>query len=161
MRVLPLALLLLLSACAERWEKPGATESDSDAAQATCTAQAAEQIRPAMVWMQVQPAYWEPGETHCWTSPNGGTRCTRRPARLRPPIYDWVDVNISYQTHRTLQLRMNLQKLPICSLGLHVVYCSQLRCFLSTVASHHASYCLRLRPCSQLRAHVSFHYFEK
>jgi hypothetical protein len=47
-----------------------------------------------MVWMQVQPAYWEPGETHCWTGPNGATRCTRRPPRLRPPIYDWVDVNI-------------------------------------------------------------------
>ena len=94
MRVLPLAFLLLLSACAERWEKPGATEADSEAAQSACTAQAAEEIKPAMVWMQVQPAYWEPGETHCWTSPNGGTRCTRRPARLRPPIYDWVDVNI-------------------------------------------------------------------
>ena len=94
MRALPLALLLLLSACAERWEKPGATEADSEAAQSACTAQAAEEIKPAMVWMQVQPAYWEQGETHCWTSPNGGTRCTRRPARLRPPIYDWVDVNI-------------------------------------------------------------------
>ncbi|MFM7779012.1 MAG: hypothetical protein ACKPB8_09690 [Alphaproteobacteria bacterium] len=94
MRALPLALLLLLTACAERWEKPGATEADSDAAQATCTAQAAEEIKPAMVWMQVQPAYWEPGETRCWTSPNGVTNCTRRPPRLRPPIYDWVDVNI-------------------------------------------------------------------
>ena len=94
MRVLPLALAVLLAACAERWEKPGATEADSDAAQSACTAQAAEQIRPAMVWMQVQPAYWEPGETHCWTGPNGATRCTRRPSRLRPAIYDWVDVNI-------------------------------------------------------------------
>ena len=83
MRLLPLTLALLLAACAERWEKPGATEADSDAAQSACTAQAAEQIRPAMVWMQVQPAYWDSGETHCWTSPNGVTNCTRRPPRLR------------------------------------------------------------------------------
>jgi len=48
MRVLPLALALLLAACAERWEKPGATEADSDAAQAACTAQAAEQIKPGL-----------------------------------------------------------------------------------------------------------------
>jgi hypothetical protein len=94
MRVVPLVLALLLAACAERWEKPGATEADSDAAQSACTAQAAEQIRPAMVWMQVQPAYWEPGETRCWTHPNGVRDCVRRPPRLRPPIYDWVDVNI-------------------------------------------------------------------
>jgi hypothetical protein len=56
MRLLPLTLAVLLAACAERWEKPGATEADSDAAQAACTAQAAEQIKPAMVWMQIQPA---------------------------------------------------------------------------------------------------------
>ena len=94
LRLLPLALLLLLAACAERWERPGATEAEADAAQSACTALAAEQIKPAMVWMQVQPAYWEAGETHCWTAPNGVTRCTRRPPRLRPPVYDWVDVNI-------------------------------------------------------------------
>jgi hypothetical protein len=34
MRKIALCLFLLLAACAERWEKPGATEADSDAAQA-------------------------------------------------------------------------------------------------------------------------------
>ena len=94
MRLLPLCLLLLLAACAERWEKPGATEAESDAAQSACTAVAAEKIAPAMVWMQVQPAYWEPGDRHCWTGANGITRCRSSPPRWRPPVFDWVDVNI-------------------------------------------------------------------
>ncbi|MEY4794639.1 MAG: hypothetical protein RL312_166 [Pseudomonadota bacterium] len=94
MRFLPLVLALLLAACAERWEKPGTTEAESDAAQSACTAQAAEKIAPAMVWMQVQPAYWEPGDRHCWTGANGATYCRSSPPRWRPPVFDWVDVNI-------------------------------------------------------------------
>lgn len=94
MRLLPLILLLLLAACAERWEKPGATEAEGDAAQAGCTALAAEQIKPAMVWMQVAPAYWEPGDRHCWTGGNGVTHCRNSPPRFRPPVFDWVDINI-------------------------------------------------------------------
>lgn len=82
MRFLPLMLLWLLSACAERWEKPGTTEAEADAAQAACTAQAAEHIKPAMVWMQVAPAYWEPGDRHCWTGANGVTHCPQQPAAL-------------------------------------------------------------------------------
>lgn len=52
-------LLLLLAGCAERWERPGATEAESEAAQAECTAVAARQVPPAMVWGQTSPGYWE------------------------------------------------------------------------------------------------------
>lgn len=106
MRFLALMLLCLLPACAERWEKPGTTEAEAEAAQAACTAQAAERIKPAMVWMQVSPGYWEVGDRHCWTGPNGGMQCYTRPPRWRPPVFDWVDINIpARQEARTTCLR--------------------------------------------------------
>ena len=45
-------------------------------------------------WMQVAPAYWEPGDRHCWTGANGVTHCRSSPPRWRPPVFDWVDINI-------------------------------------------------------------------
>lgn len=87
-----LAILLLLAACAERWERPGATEAESEAAQAQCEALAARQVPPAMVWTQVSAGYWEPAERRCRTR-NGVTDCVYRPGRYIPPRFDWVDAN--------------------------------------------------------------------
>ncbi len=84
-------LLVLLAACAERWERPGATEAESEAALAICAAEAARQVPPAMVWTMVSPGSWIPGEQACW-SEGGRRRCVRRPARYIPPRYDWVDL---------------------------------------------------------------------
>lgn len=87
-----LLLLLSLAGCAERWERPDATQAESEAAQAQCTAVAANEVPPAMVWTMVQPGTWIPGERSCWT--NGGvTRCAQRGPRYIPPRYDWVDAN--------------------------------------------------------------------
>lgn len=85
-------ILLLLAGCAERWERPGATEADSDAAQAQCTAVAAQQVPPALVWTQTAPARYEPGERRCRTY-RGHTECVTRPSRYIPPQYGWVDAN--------------------------------------------------------------------
>ncbi len=65
MRKLALCLFLLLAACAERWEKPGATEADSNAAQAACGRLAAAQIRPHWVRTMTRPAGYDPGERVC------------------------------------------------------------------------------------------------
>ena len=86
------ALLLLLAACAERWERPGATEAESEAALAICAGEAARQVPPAMVWTMVSPGSWVPGEQRCWTQ-NNRTRCVRSAPRFIPPRYDWVDMN--------------------------------------------------------------------
>ena len=88
-----LILMLLLAGCAERWERPGATEAESDAAQALCTAIAAEQVAPVMVWTQVAPARWEAGERRCRTR-GRHTECHTRPARYIPPQYGWVDAAV-------------------------------------------------------------------
>lgn len=92
MRMRPAAaLLLLLVACAERWERPGATEAESEAALAICTGEAARQVPPAMAWTMVAPGSWIPGEQRCWTQ-NNRTECVRSPPRFIPPRYDWVDL---------------------------------------------------------------------
>lgn len=93
MRVLVPIVLLLLAGCAERWERPGATEAESDAAQAQCSAVAAQQVPQALVWTQVAPARYEPGERRCRTY-RGHTECVTRAPRYVPPQYGWVDANV-------------------------------------------------------------------
>lgn len=88
-----LAILLPLAACAERWDRPGATEAESDAAQAQCEAVAAREVPPAMVWAQVSSGHWEPSERRCRTR-RGVTECVTRPGRYVPPRHDWVDANV-------------------------------------------------------------------
>ena len=88
-----LALLIFLAGCAERWERPGATEAESEAAQARCTAVAAQQVPPVMVWAQVEPARWEPGERRCYTRGHR-TECYTRAPRYIPPRYGWVDAAV-------------------------------------------------------------------
>ena len=93
MRKPALCLLLFLAACAERWEKPGATEADSDAAQAACGRLAAAQIRPNWVSTMIRPGGYDPGETFCWKS-NGIKQCqvVRKPG-WRSAQYHTYDAN--------------------------------------------------------------------
>ena len=88
-----LFLLLFLAACAERWEKPGVTEAEADAAQAACTRFAAAQIMPRLVTEMTRPGWYDPGETSCWKS-NGIKRCevVRRPG-WRVAEYRTYDAN--------------------------------------------------------------------
>ncbi|MBR0683458.1 hypothetical protein GXW74_23430 [Roseomonas eburnea] len=87
-----LLFLVLLAGCAERWERPGATEADSEAAQAECTARAAQLVPPALVWTVIAPGYWEGPERRCFTR-RGRTECVTRAGRFVPPQYGWVDAN--------------------------------------------------------------------
>ena len=93
MRKPPLCLLLFLAACAERWEKPGVTEAEADAAQAACTRFAAAQIMPRLVTEMTRPAGYDPGETRCWKS-NGIKQCrvVRHPG-WRAAEYRTYDAN--------------------------------------------------------------------
>jgi hypothetical protein len=85
-----LPLALGLAACAERWERPGATEAEAEAAQAACTALAAREVPPALVWTQIAPPRFDPPERRCRTF-RGVTECWTLPGRYHPPLYGWVD----------------------------------------------------------------------
>lgn len=97
MRRLPLLLLLLLAACAERWERPGATEAESEAAQARCTAEAGFRVPQALVWTQVSSGHYVSGSRSCRTR-GDRTECTYTPGYYVPPRYGWVDVNTAQRS---------------------------------------------------------------
>ena len=90
MRALALCLLLLLAACAERWERPGSTEADGDAANAACTDQAQLAVPVQLAWQIVEPARIE-RDRRCWVE--GGRERCRIYDRWRPARWGHVDVN--------------------------------------------------------------------
>ena len=92
-----LLLLLILAACAERWERPGATEAESEAAQARCTAEAGFRVPPALVWTQVSAGYWVSPRRSCRRH-GDRTECVYTPGYYVPPRYGWVDVNTSQRS---------------------------------------------------------------
>jgi hypothetical protein len=89
-RIAALLLLLLLPACAEVWERPGATEAEAERMLAICTGRAAREVPPALVWTMVEPPRWVPGERVCQRI---GDRvvCHYYPGRHIPARFDWVD----------------------------------------------------------------------
>lgn len=89
-RWLLLPALLLLAACAEVWERPGASEEEAERMLALCTARAAREVPPVMAWTMVEPSRWIPGERVCQQV---GDRlvCTYYPGRYIPPRFEWVD----------------------------------------------------------------------
>ena len=90
MRILAVLLLLLSAACAERWERPGSTEADGDAANAACTDEAILSVPPILVWQIVAPARVE-RDRQCWVE-HGRERC-RFFERYHPPQWGQVDIN--------------------------------------------------------------------
>jgi hypothetical protein len=88
---LPLALLLILalSGCAERWTRPGTTEAEADAANASCTDKAELAVPPAMAWQIVEPAGTD-YDRQCWRQ-DGRELCRTIP-RYRPARWGWVDL---------------------------------------------------------------------
>jgi hypothetical protein len=90
-RIWAILPLLLLSACAEVWTRPGTPEAVAEATQAVCRDQAALAVPPHMVWVMVRPAGYFP-ENRCWRGRDGREVC-RTFSRWRPADYDLVDVN--------------------------------------------------------------------
>jgi len=56
---------LLVTACAERWTKPGASPQDFDAAQAACTSSATTLVPRQRQEVQTSPGYFMPMQTRC------------------------------------------------------------------------------------------------
>ena len=90
-RAFVLAVLLLaaplLSACAERWEKPGASEADFRAMKAQCDAQAFERWPPVLREQLMFPGRWVPPVRSC--DPRG--RCVWYGGWYEPPQTMIVD----------------------------------------------------------------------
>jgi hypothetical protein len=89
-RVLPLLVLLLLGACAERWTRPGTTEAEADATNAACGDQAVLAVPQQLVWTVVESGGYD-RERHC-RHVQGREHCYYT-TRWRPPRYGWVDAN--------------------------------------------------------------------
>jgi hypothetical protein len=89
-RLIPLALVLALGACAERWARPGTTEAEADAANEACGDQAALAVPPHYVWQMVEGPRIE-RDRHCWR--DGGREVCRTVERWRPARHAQVDVN--------------------------------------------------------------------
>jgi len=90
MRGIALCLLLLIAACAERWERPGSSEADGDVANAACSDRAAISVPVQLAWQIVAPAQIE-RERRCWVE--GGREHCRVFDRFRPAQWGLVDVN--------------------------------------------------------------------
>lgn len=92
MRYLGLVVALLLAACAERWERPGATEAQADAMNAQCRAMAAVAIPPVLVSRLAAPARVE-RERNCRREGNQERCITRQ--RYVAERWEQVDLNSS------------------------------------------------------------------
>jgi hypothetical protein len=83
---------LLLSGCAEKWIKPGASEEEFDAMTAACYSQAAQRFPPNMRTVQVEPAHISPRITQCREFYRG-YQCIEDGGYLLPPTYADIDLN--------------------------------------------------------------------
>ncbi len=84
-----LAASLLLSACAERWARPGTSEAEADAVAGACRNEALMAVPPQMVWQMTSPARVE-RDRDCWRD-GGQERCRVR-ERYLPAQYSQVDI---------------------------------------------------------------------
>lgn len=86
-RIALLALGLLVSGCAEKWAKPGATEPDFRAMQAQCEAAAFDRWPPVLREVLMSPGYFVPLRRHC----DSRGRCSFFGGFFEPPQYTTID----------------------------------------------------------------------
>ena len=84
--------LLLVTACAERWTKPGASSQDFDAAQAACTSSANTAVPRERQEVQMSPGYFTPMQTRC-SGMGPAANCYAGGGQYVPPIITTVDRN--------------------------------------------------------------------
>ena len=92
MRMLILTALVLLAGCAQRWEKPGATEAEFDRDLRRCEARALERHPPRLERRMISGGYFAPPRTRCHGH-GKHRRCRTVPGRYMPPVWGDVDLN--------------------------------------------------------------------
>lgn len=85
-------MLLALAGCAEHWAKPGTTKQDRDAALARCDAESHARHPPILQTVMINPGYFVPPRTRCWTA-NNQTQCNTSGGYWVPPAYSTIDHN--------------------------------------------------------------------
>jgi len=100
----PCALVfILLSGCAERWEKPGASDADFQKTKAVCDDRAMLHFPISIRQIEIEGARMNPGVTNCTWSGSGGTmHCGTSGGQYEPPRFASVDDN---QTARNQDVR--------------------------------------------------------
>src|ERR1700744_1014373 len=83
--------LLLLSACAEKWEKKGASEQDYDAAYSACFTDAAKRFPPHIRPAEVQPGYAAPLASECGQTGYANNCMQRGGDYVQPPVLNTDD----------------------------------------------------------------------
>jgi len=86
--------LFVLSGCAEKWAKTGATEQDFEATKAACFSRASYRFPPLIRLVPVSNAYTTPVTTNC-NSDRHSTSCTTSGGQFVPPTMAEVDDNQS------------------------------------------------------------------
>jgi hypothetical protein len=82
----------LLTACAEKWEKPGGTQQEFDAMQAACISRASSRFPPLMREVQIRNGYTTPITTNCSALGNS-VNCYTTGGQYVPPLVIPVDDN--------------------------------------------------------------------
>jgi hypothetical protein len=89
-RFWPLAALLLIAGCAQRWEKPGATQAEFEVMHSRCEARSQAEFPPVMTQVMSTAGYTTPVQTNCQNSANN-TNCRTTGGQYMPPTYRMVD----------------------------------------------------------------------
>lgn len=87
-----ISLALMLTGCAEKWEKFGATEQEFEAMKAACISRASARFPPMMRQVQLTNGYTTPVITNC----NGfgySVSCFSSGGQYVPPTYIAIDDN--------------------------------------------------------------------
>ena len=84
--------LTLFPACAERWQKPGATDADFQTMKSTCEARASTRFPFILGQIQTEEGHSNPMVTKCSGS-GASTRCSTSGGQYMPPRYLPVDDN--------------------------------------------------------------------
>jgi len=84
--------ILLLSACAEKWAKPGGTAAEFEALKASCGSRAYAKFPPYVQQVMVSAGYYTPVQESC-SLVNGMRQCLRMGGNYVPPQFDMIDHN--------------------------------------------------------------------
>ena len=92
--------LVTLTGCAERWEKPGATEYEFNAMKAACSSRAAARFPPMMRQVQLTNGYTTPITTNC-SGYGYSVTCNTTGGQYVPPVIISVDDNNGVRSQDT------------------------------------------------------------
>jgi hypothetical protein len=83
---------LLVTGCAEKWAKPGASKQDFEMTKSACSTQAYGRFPPMINQVQLSSGHYTPVTTQCTSAGNTQT-CRQSGGQYVPPQTALVDIN--------------------------------------------------------------------